>query len=95
LPFAPAARGDDGRLDLVVFRESGAFRALHYLWLVLRGKHLSRPDVFHRRVREARVISESPVPFQLDGDPGGRMLPGPSGALRLGVLPAAIEVIVP
>ena len=37
LPFAPSAQGDDGWLDLVVFRDPGPFRALHYLWLVVRG----------------------------------------------------------
>ncbi len=76
LPFAPAARGDDGRLDLVVFREPGPFRALHYLWLVLSGAHLDRDDVHHRRVISATIDSPEPVPFQLDGDPGGVVDPG-------------------
>ena len=40
LPIAPAARGDDGLLDLVVFRDAGPLRALHYLWMVFRGLHL-------------------------------------------------------
>jgi diacylglycerol kinase family enzyme len=95
LPFAPAARGDDGRLDLVVFREPGPFRALHYLWLVLRGAHLDREDVQHRRVHSATIGSPEPVPFQLDGDPGGMVVPAEGGALTVGILPGEVEVIVP
>lgn len=95
LPFAPEARGDDGRLDLIVFRDAGPFRALHYLWLVLRGQHLSRDDVQHRRVRSARITSEVSVPFQLDGDPGGVVGVDGSMSLAIGVLPGAVEVIVP
>ena len=94
LPFAPAARGDDGRLDLVVFREPGPFRALHYLWLVLCGAHLRRDDVKHRRVRSAVIECPESVPFQLDGDPGGLVDPAAGGALDVNVLPAEVEVIV-
>ncbi len=95
LPFAPAALGDDGRLDLVVFRKPGPFRALHYLWLVLRGAHLRREDVQHRRVRTATIKSPEAVPFQLDGDPGGIVTAAEGGALSVGVLPGEVEVIVP
>jgi diacylglycerol kinase (ATP) len=95
LPFAPAALGDDGRLDLVVFRKPGPFRALHYLWLVLRGVHLGREDVIHRRIRSATFSCLESVPFQLDGDPGGILEPPTDGSLRVEVLPGAVRVIVP
>ncbi len=94
LPFAPEARGDDGRLDLIVFRKPGAFRALHYLWLVLRGSHLRRDDVQHRRVRLATIRGPVPVPFQLDGDPGGLVESTAVGPLAIRVLPGEVEVIV-
>jgi diacylglycerol kinase (ATP) len=95
LPFVPEARGDDGRLDLIIFREPGALRALHYLWLVLRGLHLKRTDVQHRRVRSVTITSPVSVPVQLDGDPAGEIGPGEDGALSLHILPAAVEVIIP
>ncbi len=95
LPFAPAARGDDGLLDLVVFRDAGPFRALHYLWLVLRGLHLRRDDVYHRLVRKVTVSSPVPVPFQLDGDPGGHLPEDVTMGLTIEVLPRAVEVILP
>ena len=67
----PSARGDDGWLDLVVFRNAGPFRAL-LLPLDGRPRHPPRrsrrlpppgpPGRRHRR---------ETVPVQLDGDPGG------------------------
>ncbi len=75
LPFAPEARDDDGWLDLVVFREPGPFQALFYLWRVFCGSHLRHPSVFHRRVKKVSISAEGKVPVQLDGDPGGFVLP--------------------
>lgn len=95
LPFAPTARGDDGFLDLVVFRKPGAFQALHYLWLVLRGLHLKRPGVEHRRVRRITIESTGTVPVQLDGDPGGFLNGGNQGAWTAEVEPSAVGVLVP
>ncbi len=97
LPFAPAAQGDDGWLDLVVFREAGPLQALYYLWLVIRGLHLDRPGIFHRKVRGVSVSAAEPVPIQLDGDPGGFVV----SSTELGhgwsaeILPGAIDVLVP
>jgi diacylglycerol kinase family enzyme len=91
LPFAPTARGDDGWLDLIVFHKPGAFRALHYLWLVVRGLHLGRPDVEHRRVRRVSVSAGERVPLQLDGDPGGVL----ESSLTIEVEPGALDVVVP
>jgi diacylglycerol kinase family enzyme len=95
LPFAPRAQGDDGWLDLVVFRDPGPFRALHYLWLVVRGLHLDRPGIVHRRVRKVTVEAEVAVPVQLDGDPGGLVEPDSARPWTIEVLPRAVEVLVP
>jgi diacylglycerol kinase (ATP) len=97
LPFAPSARGDDGWLDLVVFRDAGPFQALRYLWMVVRGIHLDRPGIHHRRVRRVVISSAESVPVQLDGDPGGYVASGaaPHGSWTIEVLPRAIDVLVP
>jgi len=75
LPFVPSARDDDGWLDLVVFRNPGPFQALYYLWKVLLGTHLDEPGVFHRQVKKLLITAEDPIPVQIDGDPGGYLLP--------------------
>ncbi len=95
IPFVPGARADDGLLDLIVFRKPGPFKALHYLWLVLRGLHLNCPDIDHRRVRRVSITSEAPVPVQLDGDPDGSISPGATNARSADILPGAIDVLVP
>lgn len=95
LPFAPTAVGDDGLLDVVVFRDPGPFRALHYLWLVVRGLHLDRPGVEHRKVKRAVVTAGELVPVQLDGDPAGYVNGDPASAWTTEVLPGAIDVLVP
>ena len=77
LPFVPVAREDDGWLDLVVFRHPGPFQALYYLWKVVCGIHLHDPSVYHRRVRKVVVTAHEAIPVQLDGDPGGYVLPQP------------------
>jgi diacylglycerol kinase family enzyme len=82
LPFAPAARDDDGWLDLVVFREPGAFRAAFYLWTVLLGTHLEQAGVIHRRVKKVIVTADQPVPVQIDGDPAGYVVPRGAPAHR-------------
>jgi len=93
LPFAPDAREDDGWLDLVVFRDPGPFQALYYLWRVFCRSHLKHPGVFHRRVKKVVVTAEDAVPVQLDGDPGGIVLPTSSAAARNGQLGGHDQVL--
>jgi len=94
LPFAPTAQDDDGALDLVIFKKPGAFHALRYLWLVFRGLHLQRRGVQHRVVKRISVsVDESPVPVQIDGDPGGVLEQGQPWSLE--VVPGALPLIVP
>jgi diacylglycerol kinase (ATP) len=97
LPFAPAALDDDGWLDLVVFRKPGPFQALNYLWKVLRGIHLQDPSVSHRRVKKVEVTANEAIPVQIDGDPGGYVLPDHEldSAVQwtVEVVPGALDVI--
>ncbi len=95
LPFAPKARGDDGLLDLVVFRDPGPLRALRYLWLVFRGLHLRCPGVTHRQVRRVAIVSTEDVPVQLDGDPGGTVLAAGSQPWTVEAVPGSLDVLVP
>jgi diacylglycerol kinase (ATP) len=97
LPLAPAARDDDGWLDLIIFRKPGPFQALYYLWKVFRGTHLDGRGVSHRRVKKVVVTSQHRIPVQIDGDPGG-YLPAqtaadPTAGWVVEVIPAALDVI--
>lgn len=88
LPFVPVARDDDGWLDLVVFRHPGPFRAFYYLCKVFCGVHLNDPSVYHRRVRKVAVTSREVIPVQLDGDPGGYLIPDHQASPADGAHPA-------
>jgi diacylglycerol kinase family enzyme len=65
--------------------------------MVVRGIHLKREGVEHRRVRRVEVSATETVPVQLDGDPGGFVSPSAhgNGIWAAEVLPRAIEVMVP
>ncbi|MBM3998191.1 MAG: hypothetical protein FJ297_01395 [Planctomycetes bacterium] len=69
--FAPAARCDDGRLDVRTFRRGSLFRGLAYLAAVAIRRHERLRDVVCESATSVRIEADRPVPFQLDGDPGG------------------------
>lgn len=73
LPIAPRAIGTDGLLDLCVFQRGRLAAALWYLWHLMRRRHHKLPSVSMLHCQKAVIDSPSiePVPYQLDGDPGG------------------------
>jgi diacylglycerol kinase (ATP) len=84
----PAARPDDGRLDLIVFRGSGRTATLAFARDLLRGRHLDRPDVESYTVEEVVVRSPHSLPLQLDGDAR------PAGApLEIRMSPAKLRIL--
>lgn len=80
LRIAPSAQGTDELLDLCAFREGSFLSGLTYLTGVILGKHENWEDCIRKQASRFRLTSEQPVPFQVDGDPGG-------------YLPVEIEVI--
>ena len=80
LQLVPDASGSDGLLDVCAFKKGSFLSGLHYLGHVLRGTHASSGECTIARARRLRLESEEPVPYQLDGDPGG-------------LLPVDIEVL--
>lgn len=66
--IAPAARVDDGLLDVVVVQAMGRARFLWCLPRVFRGTHCALPEVLTWRAREVRVETETPLPVLVDGD---------------------------
>ena len=89
LQIAPEADGSDGLLDVCTFRHGGLWHGLYYTAAVLTGTHRWLTDFARRRVGRLRVTSDSKVPYQLDGDPGG-FLP-----VEIEVLPKRLTLVVP
>lgn len=66
---APDARIDDGRLDVVIVRETGRLELLAALPRVYRGTHLTHPKVESFRTTRARLFCERPITVYGDGEP--------------------------
>jgi diacylglycerol kinase (ATP) len=88
LNLAPGATGDDGVLDLCTFREGSLWSGLVYLGGIMLGNHETMTDFTHVRTRRLMIESTQPVPYQLDGDPGG-VLP-----VEIFVRPKRLKVLV-
>ena len=89
LPVAQSARGNDGLLDLRLFRRGSAFQMLRYCYKLALNRHEQLGDVDCLTGREIRVEADEPVPIQIDGDPAG------TTPVTIRVLPAALTVVVP
>jgi diacylglycerol kinase (ATP) len=61
---------DDGKLDVLVFKNLGYLDIIRYLQSILMGTHLSLADVEYFQTRRLTVssISNEDVPFEADGE---------------------------
>ena len=89
LQIAPDASGSDGLLDVCTFEKGSLLNGLRYLGGVVLGRHQQWNDFKTRRATRIRIESDEPVPYQLDGDPGG-LLP-----VDIRILPAHAALLVP
>jgi diacylglycerol kinase family enzyme len=67
----PAARPDDGWLDVVTVAPRGVVGWAAVVAAVLSGSRRGHPIVEHFRCRQVDLRAERPLPVQLDGDPSG------------------------
>ena len=88
LRLVPDAVGNDGLLDVCLFRRGSLLHGLRYFAGVMLGRHRRWEDFSHVRVRKLRIESDREVPYQLDGDPGG-VLP-----VEISVLPGRVRMVV-
>jgi YegS/Rv2252/BmrU family lipid kinase len=99
---APGARIDDQQLDVYVLRaasDAGEARKpdrlrdlgalVRYGWLLLRGRHLEHPRVFHARTAHVRVVTDPPMEIDADGELAGRT------PAEMRVVPGQLRVIAP
>jgi diacylglycerol kinase family enzyme len=89
LQITPRAVGSDGWLDMCSLRRGHLLPSLGYLAAILLGQHPRLADCTLQRIRRLRMTSDVPVPYQLDGDPGG-FLP-----LDIEVAPSRVTLVVP
>ena len=83
------ADGDpaDGQLDVCCFRRGQWWNGLRYLAGVLLGGHRVWRDVHVEQSTWLRFEADEPVPYQLDGDPGGEL------PLEIRVLPGRVTIV--
>ena len=89
LQIARRCSGDDGLLDVCTFDGGGLWRGLQLAAALKLG---CQGRLAHWRqfgVRRLRLESDQPVPYQLDGDPGGHL------PLDLEILPGRLCLLIP
>ncbi|MBS1905166.1 MAG: YegS/Rv2252/BmrU family lipid kinase [Actinobacteria bacterium] len=88
MPICPGARPDDGLLDVVHVAPLRRARLLLLFPLLLRGRHLERPEVAHRRVEQITVSAPDLVVYA-----DGERVAEKECLIR--VRPASLTVMVP
>jgi YegS/Rv2252/BmrU family lipid kinase len=86
---SPAARLDDGLLDVCIFKGTNfAYTARHFLSIAL-GRSAQNPELINRHGRQIRVSAKQPTAVHVDAEPIG-VTP-----LDVQLAPRALRVIVP
>ncbi|PRB15614.1 YegS/Rv2252/BmrU family lipid kinase [Microbacterium sp. MYb62] len=88
MPICAGAVPDDGLLDIVHVAPLGRLRLLRLFPLLLRGTHLARGEVAHRRARSVTVSAPGLVVYA-DGERIGE------DECTISVLPGALTMMVP
>ena len=87
--IAPAARIDDGWMDLVLVAPLRWSQVLDGLFLALRGGDIRWPELRRLRARRARIETDRPVIFHGDGEVLGET------PVEMELLPGALVVLSP
>lgn len=88
MPVAPAARIDDGQLQLLRLCRTTRPRLLRLLHRMLRGRHLGEPEVRQDRFTRLTMHCDKPLPLGADGN-----FIGQARWLEVSCLPAALPVV--
>jgi diacylglycerol kinase family enzyme len=88
--IAPAARVDDGLLDLVIVEERSRARTVWHIPRLFTGTIEKMGGCTARRITTATIACEGPMTFHIDGEPiaGGN-------SLRVRVHPSALQIAAP
>ena len=90
-PFKMFRQGShcDGLIDVLVFRNQSPWDLLRYMHAILIGQHAELGDVEYFQTTSLSLHSESPVPYELDGEMAGYL------PLSLRVEKGALPVLAP
>jgi len=86
--IAPAARLDDGRLDLVVVEPQSLGWLLRRLPALFRGTLTGGPGLHMSQMQEAVITGSGPLGYHVDGEPGAG-----GASIRVAVRPAALRIV--
>lgn len=89
LKIEPDAIGDDGWLDVIVFRGRSWLKGLNYFARIQTGSHLQHPDITRVQAKRIQITSDQRVHYQIDGDYIGQL------PIEITTRPQAIDVLVP
>lgn len=89
LQVAPGILMDDGKLDVIIYRNFSKLEYIRYGISIVQGRRTLQPKITRRRVRALFIDSQQPVEIHADGVPKGHT------PARIRVIPDAIHVRVP
>ncbi|MBC8447681.1 MAG: diacylglycerol kinase family lipid kinase [Chloroflexi bacterium] len=87
--IAPAARLNDGLLDVCFFHGQGVPVIFYHAFTVLLRRHIGNPRVSYYQARRVEIETSQPMPVQLDGEPFG------TTPLRIEIRPQALTLLLP
>ncbi|MES2570594.1 MAG: diacylglycerol kinase family protein [Verrucomicrobiota bacterium] len=73
LSFFKDARIDDGKLDVLIFKNLGYLDLARYIGTIIMGRHTDLSDVEYFQTSHVSVRSEQEVPVEVDGEVVGRL----------------------
>jgi diacylglycerol kinase (ATP) len=88
MPICAGASPDDGALDVVHVAPLSRLKLLRVFPLLLRGTHLGRREVVHRRATSLHVSAPDLVVYA-DGERVG------AGECTIGIRPGAVTMMIP
>lgn len=89
--LCPAARLDDGEIDVLIADPFPRMGVLRFLLRSLRGGHVGFPGILLRRARRVEIIGEGPLPVHVDGE----LLDPAPDRLEIEIVPGCLPVLAP
>jgi len=86
---APAARLDDGLLEVCCFHGQGIPTTLYHAIIVLLRRHIGNPRVSYYQARRVEIETTHPLPVHLDAEPFG------TTPVTIEVVPRALTLLLP